>query len=226
MLIATSGDESYVIFNYKDLTWHADSNNGGNERGMIEDPNSDRFPKVGFNMGKGRLFMALPFSGDNDVVSLSESVASIVPSGWNQTNEDSIKGIFVYRISGPAELLVGSCHVGQYRSSSDHYKRLMIDPPTGFFLGGQKVSIRGHCFDTYTHYKIVFETEPDQITVDCEYYDKLTITCMIKDWFLRRGYIPFRLYENHQSTALAGYFYASTFFFPVSTNFSLISFQL
>ncbi|XP_070567836.1 sushi domain-containing protein 2-like [Ptychodera flava] len=119
-VLITNGRHSFALFNYGDIVWTTGTASDGDSfTGLGGTP-----AHVGFNSGDGIVFKNVPGSRTAAIVNIEE------------TSNINVTGRYAFRIDS-AEIQDGGCNT---------QGSITIYPETGRMLGGEKVTLVGHCF--------------------------------------------------------------------------------
>ncbi|XP_070567838.1 sushi domain-containing protein 2-like isoform X2 [Ptychodera flava] len=165
-VLITNGRHSFALFNYGDIVWTTGTASDGDSfTGLGGTP-----AHVGFNSGDGIVFKNVPGSRTAAIVNIEE------------TTNINVTGRYVFRIDS-AEIEEGGCNT---------QGSIIIYPVTGTMLGGEKVTLVGHCFD---------QSGADMIRL--KFRDKKAVTCgltkagntaeCITPMFYEVGRLPFNV---------------------------------
>ncbi|XP_070567840.1 protein mesh-like isoform X2 [Ptychodera flava] len=161
-VLVTNGRHSFALFNYGDIVWTTGTASGGDAMtGLGGTP-----AQVGFNSGDGLVFKNVSESRTPAIVNIDE------------TSNANVTGRYAFRIDG-AEIIEGGCNTGG---------SITIFPSTGTMLGGQEITLVGHCFDGND---ILLKFRNLQTTVECHTTKRDKEATCITPIFYEIGRLPF-----------------------------------
>lgn len=158
---------SFVIFNYNKIQWTTGSNSGGNTlTGLGGQP-----AQAGFNAGDQKNYYSIEGAQTDAVINLT------------LTSNVGIQGKWVFQVDDDID-----------DKKCNNVEGIVLSPPFGNMLGGNKVNITGPC--AYQEYKPMAYIVETNTNVTCKHVSDDTVACVFPPIF-RTGEITI-LYNPYE----------------------------